>query len=131
MRPAIIQLTRYFFCGCAAVALHFGTLAVLVEIFHCDATVATAIGFSVGSTLNYLLQKSWVFRVVDKHRILFLRYALVTAITFTANVVLFRWLYRDLEISYLLAQVVVTAFIFFVNFLINRHYTFLHAPNES
>jgi len=47
-------------------ALDFGTLVALVELFGVDYRVATFVGTVVGATSNFLINRSWSFRVDDQ-----------------------------------------------------------------
>ena len=118
------EFARYFVAGCAAVGIHLTVLVALTEGLHLRPTVATGIGFVLGSIVNYLLQRSWVFRAAGAHRVFFARYALITSGTFLLNLALFWLLHEALHLWYLGAQILVTGFIFLVNFALNRGYTF-------
>ncbi len=118
------QFCRYFVSGVIATVVHLVILSFLVELTNCPPTVSSAIGF-IGACLgNYMLQHYWVFSVKGSHRVFFLRYITVTAITFFLNIGLFWLLFQVVGLWYLVAQLVAIALIFILNFLINRSYTF-------
>jgi len=118
------QFARYLVAGGLAVGVHLTILTALTELFHVRPAVATAIGFVVGSVVNYLLQQAWVFRARGDHRGFAARYAMITTGTFFLNMFLFWVAHSVLNVWYLAAQVLVTGMIFLLNFLLNRWFTF-------
>ena len=118
------QFVRYFISGSTALIVHVAVLALLVELFAFNETVASGIGFVVAVLVNYTIQHTWVFEAEGNHGEHFPRYLLVTLITFSLNLGLFWMAVNVVEIWYPLAQVLTTGIIFILNFLINRQFTF-------
>jgi putative flippase GtrA len=118
------QFARYFVSGSLALATHLIVLMTLVELLAMSASLATSIGFFIGLSVNYIIQRRWVFHVDGAHRVLFVRYVGITLATFGVNILLFRIAYEGLGLWYPLAQVLATGIIFVANFVINLHYTF-------
>ena len=52
------QFIRYFLSGVSALILHLAILALLVEIFTVNETVASGLGFFFAVLLNYTIQHS-------------------------------------------------------------------------
>jgi putative flippase GtrA len=119
-----LDFARYFVSGGAAFAVHLLTLSALVELVAVPPVTATAVGFLVALCVNYVLQHRWVFRSTGRHRTLFVRYVVVTIVTFAINIALFGLFYEILGLWYILSQIMATGLIFIVNFFVNRHYTF-------
>ena len=118
---------RYLISGGVAAVIHFVILTGLVEIFDTNATLATSIGFIVGSVANYSLQYHWTFSADGPHHIMFTRYALVTLTTMSINAGLF-WLFtQQFGLFYLYSQLIATGLMVFVNFQVNKHFTFASA----
>lgn len=60
-RFSIKQILRFGFVGFITAAIDYLTLYVLVEYFAVNYLLATAVGFFIGSTLNYILSLFYVF----------------------------------------------------------------------
>lgn len=116
---------RYLVSGGTGAIVHFTVLTILVELVELNPTVATSIGFVLGSIVNYTLQYHWTFDADGPHHVMFTRYAAVTATTLSINAALF-WTFTNIfGIHYLIAQVMSTGMMVVVNYLINRYYTFV------
>lgn len=115
---------RYLFAGLAAVIAHYIVLVILVEMGEVNATVASASGFCVGVMVNYKLQYHWTFRATGPHSRMLPRYLGVTLVTLGINTGIFWILYELLGLFYPLAQAVAIGVVFFINFVVNRRFTF-------
>ena len=82
---------RYTLAGSVAAAVHFGMLWLLVEQAGVYPTTASALGFCAAVFVNYSLQYYWTFEARGPHRLLFMRYVVVTLAMF---VVMFVFLVR-------------------------------------
>lgn len=118
------QIFRYFISGLIATVVHIAVLTFLVEAVFVLPAVASALGFVIACCVNYILQHYWVFGAEGKHSVFFLRYAVVTAITFMLNIGFFYFLFHVAGFWYPVAQLMAIAMIFIINFLLNRSYTF-------
>ena len=116
---------RYLISGGTAALIHFAVLTTLVEWFATVPLVATSIGFVIGSLVNYLLQYHWTFEADGLHHVMLSRYAAVTLTTMAINNALFWTFTEQFGMHYLLAQLLATGMMVIVNFLINKHYTFV------
>jgi len=117
---------RYTVAGSMAAIAHFAVLWVLVEWRGVYPTYASAIGFCVAMFVNYSLQYYWTFRATGPHGVLFSRYVAVTLAMLVVNTMIFWLLNEPVGMPYLVAQVVATGCVMFLNFTINRRYTFVH-----
>jgi putative flippase GtrA len=57
---------RYLAVGVASLAVDYGLLLTFYHIAHAPLAVATTIGFLIGLTLNFLLNKYWTFEVAPR-----------------------------------------------------------------
>ena len=118
---------RYLISGGTGALIHLAILTGLVEQFGTNDTIATSIGFVVGSVINYSLQYHWTFSADGPHHIMFTRYTMVTLITMSINAGIF-WLFtHQLGLYYLYSQIIATGLMVFVNFHINKRFTFASA----
>ena len=125
------QFIRFFISGSTALAVHLAVLALLVELHATNETLASGIGFLVAVVVNYTIQHRWVFEAEGNHSAHLPRYLLVTFITFAANLGLF-WVALNLVgLWYPVAQVLTTGFIFILNFILNRQFTFKSTNKPS
>ena len=125
------DFARYLVAGCIAVAIHLAVLVVMVERFAVNPTLATSAGFVMACIVNYLLQQAWVFRAEGRHRVFFVRYVVVTGCTLALNILLFWLIHQFWGLWYFAAQILVTGFIFLLNFAVNRLYTFGAGPEKQ
>jgi len=122
---------RYVVSGGTAAVVHFLVLTALVELFGVNPTLATSIGFVLASIVNYTLQYHWTFDADGPHHVMFTRYASVTAVTLSINAGLF-WTFTNIfDIHYLIAQVISTGLMVIVNYLINKHFTFVSLAEKQ
>ena len=119
-----IMLLKYMICGGLAAATHLGVLALLVEIFMLNTVVASAVGFGVAIVVNYSLQYHWAFSSETPHGTAIKRYLMVTISMMGVNTLLFWFLISVFNLAYLVAQLMTIGFIFGVNYVINKNFTF-------
>ena len=116
-------LFRYIVAGSTAVLTMLGILFFLVEFLSVDKVIASAIAFTLGSVVNYLLQYHYVYQCDGAHSGHSLRYILVTSGGLLINSLLFAQLLQFMDI-YLLAQLVTIGVVFVYSFIINTQFTF-------
>jgi len=121
------QFLRYCLSGGLAAAIHFAILAGLVEAWGFNPTLATSIGFCIGTAFNYLGQYYLTFRAASAHGGTLARYVGVTLVMMGVNVALFWALTHLLAVPYLFAQALATGVVVLCNFAVNRRYTFRQA----
>jgi len=122
---------RYLVAGGSAAVVHFIILTSLVEFGSVNPTLATSVGFILGSMVNYTLQYHWTFAADGPHHVMFTRYASVTATTLSINAGLF-WTFTNVfGIYYIIAQIISTGMMVVVNYLINKHFTFVSLAKKE
>ncbi|WPL17691.1 GtrA-like protein [Thiorhodovibrio winogradskyi] len=118
------QFLRYVLSGSTALGVHLAVLAVLVEFFALNETLASGVGFLFAILVNYSIQHQWVFQASGQHGRHFPRYLLITFMTFALNLLLFWLAVNVLNFWYPIAQILTTGIIFMLNFFLNRQFTF-------
>ena len=121
---------KYVISGGLAAAVHFLILIVLVEKISVNPTLATSLGFCAAIFVNYTMQYHWTFQSAGSHKTVFTRYVVITFMMLGVNTLIFWFLYEKLGFMYLLAQAVATGMVMFMNFAINKNYTFV-STNET
>jgi len=119
------ELLRYLLAGSIAFLVHLSMLAMLVEIFLVEETLASGIGFVFAAPVNYTLQKVYVFKSSVNTVTSFSIYCMVTTVTLILNVILFWILSSATNFHYFLVQIVTTVAIFILNYYLNRNITFM------
>jgi putative flippase GtrA len=123
-RPYWSQFAQFAFVGCAATALQYLVLVLLVQGFQVSAQCASAVGFGCGAALSYLLNRQWTFQSTGPHARLVVRFALMVAAGFCLNSALMYSGIRMLGLYYLFAQCIATAVTLAMNFLVARIWVF-------
>jgi putative flippase GtrA len=119
---------RYIFSGGLATLVLFGLLIVLIEKFHVNPTLSSAISFSVSVIFSYFIQYYWTFKPTGTHKRFMSRFLLVTILTLNINTGLFWFLTEIQRWPYPYSQIFATGTVFLLNFLINHHFTFKSQP---
>lgn len=119
---------RYTLAGSVAAGVHLTVLIVLVRWLDLNATFSSAIGFCAACVVNYTLQYYWTFMATERHGIAALRYACVTLFTLGVNTGLFWLLHEVMRMHYLMAQIAAIGVVVFVNYTLNKRYTFAPSP---
>lgn len=119
------RFLMYAMVGAAGTAAHYTVLITLVSLGLSNPVPASVIGASVGAVVNFLLNVVFTFR---GHAHLSWRTATrffaTAALAAGANGLLMAQLVDGLHLDYRLAQLMVTATLLCVTFLINSMWTF-------
>lgn len=75
----IIQIFRYLVVSSVALAIDFGTLAVLTELAGLHYLVSAAFSYTIGLIFSYIASVVWVFkkRTIDKKHLEFSIFAVI------------------------------------------------------
>lgn len=122
---------KYTISGGLAATVHFLILIALVEKATVDPTLASAFGFCMAVIVNYKMQYHWTFKSAGPHKTIFTRYVLITFFMLGVNTLIFWILYEIQGLIYLLAQAIATGIVMFMNFAINKNYTFVSPSKAS
>lgn len=69
MKKLIVQLIKFGIVGVIATVVDVGVLAVLKECFSVDVMIASALGFAVSVTVNYVLSMLFVFESSGRSKV--------------------------------------------------------------
>jgi|TARA_B110000091_G_scaffold191306_1_gene215008 putative flippase GtrA len=114
---------RFLVSGGIATVVHWSTLWGLINL-QVEAVLASSIGAFVGAIVNYVLQYFFTFKTERQHKQALLAYIPAVAFSWSLNLVLFYSLYGGLFTEPLMAQVVTTAVVAVVNFLVYKKVVF-------
>jgi putative flippase GtrA len=99
-------------------------LIVCVSVLFLPAWLGSVLGYGVGGALNYVLNRRFAFRSNLPHRTAMLRFVSVMAVGLTLTAFLMFVGVNFLFLPYLLAQILTTGFVLFVNYTLHRLWTF-------
>jgi putative flippase GtrA len=114
---------RFLVSGGIATVVHWSTLWGLINL-QVEAVLASSIGAFVGAIVNYVLQYFFTFKTKRQHKQALLAYIPTVAVSWLLNLALFYSLYGGLFPEPLMAQVVTTAVVMVVNFLLYKKVVF-------
>jgi putative flippase GtrA len=128
--PVLVQFIKFGLVGVSNTLLTLAVYWLLLKVFGVWYLAASAIGFIVGTTNSFLLNRRWTFRghVGDVYTPL--RWAVVQTCGLGVNEGLLYVFVHDARVDKLLSQVFATAVVTVSTFFANRAWTFRgqHAP---
>jgi putative flippase GtrA len=118
------QVGRFAVVGVIATAAHYAILIALVEIGHVEPVLATTLGYVVGISVSYALNRRFTFSdTTAPVASSFAKFALLYGVGGVLNGAIMGGLI-SLGAPYLLAQVVATGLVLIWNFLGARFLVF-------
>ncbi|HEX5852186.1 MAG TPA: GtrA family protein [Solirubrobacteraceae bacterium] len=131
-RATLVQLVKFGLVGVSNTALTFAVFTLLLKGFGVWYLAASAIGFAVGATNGFLLNRRWTFSEHVGDSLTPVRWALVQGTGLGVNVALLYVLVDHVGLDELVGQAIATAVVTVSTFFVNRAWTFrAHAPVAS
>ena len=118
------QFLRVAAVGATGTAVQYLTLWLGVEWFSLGAVTASAIGYLLGSVVNYVLNYFFTFASGKSHVETASKYYAVLAVGWCLNTALMTLFVRYLDWNYWIAQIVTTGLGLIWNFLGSRFWAF-------
>lgn len=115
---------RFAAAGAVGTAAHYAVLVALVSAAGLAGWVASVAGSFVGALVNYAINYFWVFDSRPGHAHAFPRFMAVAGIGLAVNAAAMFLLTVHAGVHYLVAQVLATALVLVVGFLLNARWTF-------
>jgi putative flippase GtrA len=122
--PLLIQLLKFGIVGISNTLLTFAVYTFLLKVAGVWYLAASAIGFVVGATNGFLLNRRWTFREHVGDALTPVRWAIVQGSGLGVNEGLLFVFVHEARIDKLLAQVAATAVVTLTTFFANRAWTF-------
>lgn len=120
------QVVRFLATGVLSAMVDQGVNLILHFVFGVGVTLAKAIGFVLGTTTAYLINRRWTFNAAPSRARFFAVVALY-GVTFAVQVGIYTWLYQVLpdgfwyaNVAFVVAQGTATV----INFLVQRFVIF-------
>jgi putative flippase GtrA len=126
--PVVIQFIKFGVVGVSNTLLTLVVYTVLLKVFGVWYLAASAIGFVVGATNGFLLNRRWTFREHVGDALTPVRWAIVQGAGLGVDEGLLYLLVHDAGLDKLLAQVCATAVVTVTTFFANRAWTFRAHP---
>jgi putative flippase GtrA len=127
--PIVIQFVKFGTVGVSNTLLTFAVYTLLLKVFGVWYLAASAIGFLVGATNGFLLNRRWTFKEHVGDALTPVRWGVVQGCGLALNEGLLFGLVVGARLDKLLSQVFATAVVTVVTFLVNRAWTFrVHSP---
>ncbi len=127
--PVLVQFIKFGIVGVSNTLLTLIVYTLLLKVFGVWYLAASAIGFAVGATNGFLLNRRWTFREHVGDALTPVRWAIVQSGGLGINLGLLYLLVHDGHLDKLLAQVGATAVVTVTTFIVNRAWTFrTHTP---
>ena len=127
--PVVVQFLKFGIVGISNTLLTFIVYTLLLKVFGVWYLAASAIGFAVGATNGFLLNRRWTFREHVGDNLTPVRWAIVQGCGLALNEGLLYLFVHDAHIDKLIAQACATVFVTLSTFFANRAWTFrVHAP---
>jgi len=127
--PVLIQFVKFGIVGVSNTLLTFIVYTLLLKVFGVWYLAASAIGFAVGATNGFLLNRRWTFKEHVGDNLTPVRWAIVQGCGLAINEGLLYLFVHDAQMDKLIAQACATIFVTVSTFFANRAWTFrAHAP---
>ncbi len=123
-RASLRSFVLFGLVGAVGTACQYVVLIVLVRFAGIDAVIASTLGAIVGAIVNFLLNHRFTFQAEAPMQETGPRYAVLVLVAFANNALLIWLMVSQLRWNYLVAQVVATIVVFFVNYLIGSLWVF-------
>jgi putative flippase GtrA len=127
--PVLVQFIKFGIVGISNTLLTLAVYTVLLKVFGVWYLAASAIGFVVGATNGFLLNRRWTFREHVGDALTPVRWGIVQTGGLGINEGLLYLFVHDAQLDKLVAQVCATVVVTVTTFFVNRAWTFrVHAP---
>jgi putative flippase GtrA len=124
LHTEFVRLVGYVAAGLAATGTHYIVMVALVQWAGWWEVAASSVGFLAGAMVKYPLNYWVVFKSTAAHKQALVRFAIGLAIGFALNGVILATLLATLDVHYLVSQVLTTAAVTLLNYLLARFWIF-------
>jgi putative flippase GtrA len=129
--PVLIQFVKFGIVGISNTLLTFIVYTLLLKVFGVWYLAASAIGFTVGATNGFILNRRWTFADHVGDSLTPVRWAIVQGCGLGINELLLYLFVDGASLDKLLAQAFATAVVTVTTFFVNRAWTFRTASSLS
>ena len=128
-----IQFVRYGLVSVIALAVDFGCMVLLVELFSIHYLVAATASFISGLVVNYLLSRAWVFtdRKYESRVKEFIVFTGIGIVGLLLNNSIMWLAVEKIGIYYIFSKIIATILVFFWNFGLRKMLVFKEVKTEG
>ena len=128
-----IQFVRYGLVSVIALAVDFGCMVLLVELFSIHYLVAATVSFISGLVVNYLLSRAWVFteRKYESRVKEFIIFTSIGIVGLLLNNSIMWLAVERIGIYYIFSKIIATILVFFWNFGLRKMLVFKQVKTEG
>ena len=128
-----IQFVRYGLVSVIALAVDFGCMVLLVELFSIHYLVAATVSFISGLAVNYLLSRAWVFteRKYESRVKEFIIFTSIGIVGLLLNNSIMWLAVERIGIYYIFSKIIATILVFFWNFGLRKMLVFKEVKTEG
>jgi putative flippase GtrA len=130
-REVLVQFVKFGVVGVSNTALTFIVYTLLLKVFGVWYLAASAIGFIIGATNGFLLNRRWTFAEHVGDALTPVRWAVVQTAGLGVDELLLYLFVHSAGLDKLLAQAFATVVVTVTTFFVNRAWTFRHVPSLS
>lgn len=113
----------YLLVGCVSILFYFTSIFILVECFHQEPVLSSALSFILMTMISYFLNKRFTFNG-DSSRRTFIKYVIVSGLGFVLNSTIMYVIIHIYSFHYSVGEIVTTLVIPIINFALNNYWTF-------
>jgi putative flippase GtrA len=129
--PVAVQFVKFGIVGVSNTALTFIVYTLLLKVFGVWYLAASAVGFMVGATNGFLLNRRWTFRDHVGDALTPLRWAVVQGAGLGINEGMLLLFVTEAHLDKLLGQACATVLVTVSTFFANRAWTFRMHGHEA
>jgi putative flippase GtrA len=120
------EIIKFIIAGGTAFVVNIVALFVFTDIIGIHYLTSTVLAFLVAFIISFVLQKFWTFRdhSSDQLHVQGILYLIMQGVNLGLNALLMYTLVEYLHVYYLFSQVIISFFLAFVSFFINKRYIF-------
>ena len=119
-----IYFIKYCVIGVSGAVLDFVVFYVLVDFAGINFIIANIISSALGITNNFLLNAHFNFKVKDKLKGRFIKFAIVALVGIAFNTYIVSFLFVDMKINLMISKIIALFTIAVFQFVLNKKYTF-------
>jgi putative flippase GtrA len=120
----LVQFVKFGIVGVSNTVIAFAVYTLLLKVFGVWYLAASAIGFALGATNGFLLNRRWTFREHVGDALTPVRWGIVQGCGLGVNLGLLYVFVHDAQLDKLVAQALATIVVTVSTFFVNRAWTF-------
>ncbi len=130
--PLVTQFAKFGVVGVSNTLLTYAVFILLEEGLGVWYIAASGIGFAVGATNGFLLNRSWTFRGHGQGGSAAVRWFIVQGCGLLLDLALIAGFVEGAKLNKLIAQAFATVIVVVITFFVNRRWTFkAHLPRAE